>query len=1369
MRRSLGLSFFILLISFIFPFCTFASFAENILTGTLDASPRISGSNQMSAGDSQTLSVIGARAGETYTWALAAGGGYLSGVTGNFIVYTAPVANPNCAGNPTITLSVGSKVIQTMTIAVNGAGTGSGIVARIYGECKKFGEGRGDSPACGSLACGNTPGFNVWTQKSLAEYKCDGTLVARGAHCFGVSSGCCGSICQTCANALSNTACSSIADCAGPSGDLRTPDQMAAGCCPAALISGSSTFIESDTNSMGGGGSSCPQSPNIDAESAVNIRSGNLYFTQNTGILTLAYNSIDSYEGLLGKHWTHNYNQRILLPSSDNTTLTLKAEDGNVITFRLSGSVYYPEALSGDTSQIIKNPNNTYVRTTKTGITYKFDTIGRLVLISSPDVYKVTALAYYDNSIMITHPSGKQTILRTTDNKITSINDPGGRTYSLGYTNGLLTSITDPLGNIWRYNYDKSGKMLSKVDPEGRVISYAYDTTGKILTTTDPEGKTRSFNYYMKGTTFFTDKDGSNWTYNYDPLFTVKTAKKDSAGNITRYTYDAKRNLTSIIAPDGTTTMYNYDTNNNMTSITNGNGNITFYIYNTLNQLTNVIDALGNTTQYEYNNSQSYLSKITDAKNAVTQYQYADRGNLTAVIDPLNRRTTMTYDIFNNLHTVTDPKGGITTMDYDLADNIIRITDPSGACWTFRYNGLNQMTAATDPKGMTTTFTYNFRGDRLTATDANSNTINYAYNYRGQLTQITDALSHITQLSYGASSCGSGCGGAEKLTALTDALGHSTHYAYDLRGRLFKEKDNQNNYTSYHYDTRDNLSLIYRPNSKNILYGHDGADRLRTKTYLDNTTVSFNYDPVGNITTATNGNISYVFQYDENNRITSITDSQNRTIQYQYDDAGNRIAMIAPDGKTTTYKYDANNLLTRIITDQGWFDFTYYANNRRFTRTFPNRTVTTYSYDQNSNITDILTQKNGTTLDSVTYTLDNVGNRITKSLGNKTWTYSYDPVYRVRQVTNGSGTTETYTYDAVGNRLSAGGLSPNTEPTTTTAYNYDDENRLAGVTITQNGNIKELRFDYDPFGRRISKTIVRDQIGTDCASPNICPRTANYVYDNQNIIMEYDQTGTVTARYTHGPKIDDPLAMEKNGQTYYFHADGLGSITAISNAQGIVVQQYAYDTFGNTSVTMDGNIQQPYAFTGREFDKETGMYFYRARYYDPTVGRFVTKAPIGFAGGDVNLYGYVSNNPVNWGDSFGLEAGVTVSQPAGWGSSSFGHVSTDINGTTYSYGPNGMRILSTKDYFDKNNFRDGVDVRLKLTPQKEVNLQQCLSKSQGDYSSIGNNCGRPVQRCLKALGIDTNNQILPVSLGNELLNMPVADGVNSYPASKLMK
>jgi hypothetical protein len=159
----------------------------------------------------------------------------------------------------------------------------------------------------------------------------------------------------------------------------------------------------------------------------------------------------------------------------------------------------------------------------------------------------------------------------------------------------------------------------------------------------------------------------------------------------------------------------------------------------------------------------------------------------------------------------------------------------------------------------------------------------------------------------------------------------------------------------------------------------------------------------------------------------------------------------------------------------------------------------------------------------------------------ETWSYGYDSIYRLTQAapTGGIHQSESYTYDQVGNRLTKTNEIPPTD-NETTSYSYDDENRLTKVTITKNSKQKELTFTYDPFGRRITKTLTKDEIGTDCTAPNTCPRTTTYVYDNQNIIAEYDTNSDLITRYTHGPNIDEPLAVEiKSGTTYtpfFYHA-----------------------------------------------------------------------------------------------------------------------------------------------------------------------------------------------------------------------------------------
>ncbi len=177
-----------------------------------------------------------------------------------------------------------------------------------------------------------------------------------------------------------------------------------------------------------------------------------------------------------------------------------------------------------------------------------------------------------------------------------------------------------------------------------------------------------------------------------------------------------------------------------------------------------------------------------------------------------------------------------------------------------------------------------------------------------------------------------------------------------------------------------------------------------------------------------------------------------------------------------------------------------------------------------------------------------------------------------------------------------------------------------------------VNFQYDPFGRSIYKS---SPLGTTI-----------FVYDGLNVIEEVDATGTLIARYTQSIGIDEPLAMLRGNTTSYYQADGLGSVTSLSDSKGSLASTYRYDSFGNLTVST-GTLSNPFRYTGREFDVETGLYFYRARYYLPLIGRFISEDPIGLLGG-INMYVYVRNNPVNLIDPKGMQAG-TIALEWGWG------------------------------------------------------------------------------------------------------------------------
>jgi RHS repeat-associated protein len=248
--------------------------------------------------------------------------------------------------------------------------------------------------------------------------------------------------------------------------------------------------------------------------------------------------------------------------------------------------------------------------------------------------------------------------------------------------------------------------------------------------------------------------------------------------------------------------------------------------------------------------------------------------------------------------------------------------------------------------------------------------------------------------------------------------------------------------------------------------------------------------------------------------------------------------------------------------------------------------------------------------------------------------FAYDPVGN--RTTNsslynvGNQLTEdanfTYLYDANGNLIQKTFKTSGKD----IAYTYDAENRLIQVDEFAFGSSTPgamSTYRYDGLGRRIEK------IGNGI--------TRRYVYDGEDILLEYDGANVLQARYTHGPGIDEPIAMTRDSSTYFYHQDGLGTVTELTDSSGATAQSYAYDAYGNI-VQQTGTVENPYTYTGRELDSETGLYYYRARYYDPRTGRFLQKDPIGLAGGDTNLYGYVRNNPINLVDPMGKEAGTLV-------------------------------------------------------------------------------------------------------------------------------
>ncbi|MFO0700129.1 MAG: lipid II-degrading bacteriocin [Nitrospira sp.] len=310
-----------------------------------------------------------------------------------------------------------------------------------------------------------------------------------------------------------------------------------------------------------------------------------------------------------------------------------------------------------------------------------------------------------------------------------------------------------------------------------------------------------------------------------------------------------------------------------------------------------------------------------------------------------------------------------------------------------------------------------------------------------------------------------------------------------------------------------------------------------------------------------------------------------------------------------------------------------------------------FRYDPASQVTNILHQlgASGPTINQAAYTYNGVGNRESLTDRRGVQNFGYDNLDRLTSASHPLlGTAQSFAYDAVGNRTTVGNVTNVGNQLTADAthtYQYDDNGNLTRKTLLATGNYTQYTYDaenrlttvedfvagnptpaftstyrYDGLGRRIEK-VANGQ-------------TKRYIYDGEDILLEYDGSNTLQARYTHGAGIDEPIAVTKGGSTFLYHQDGLGSVTDLTDSAGTTAKSYSYDAYGNI-LESPGTLEQPYTYTGREFDSESGLYYYRARYYDPATGRFLQKDAAGFSGG-INFYAYVGANPTIFVDPFGL-------------------------------------------------------------------------------------------------------------------------------------
>jgi RHS repeat-associated protein len=990
--------------------------------------------------------------------------------------------------------------------------------------------------------------------------------------------------------------------------------------------------------------------------------------------------AVTFWGGGTGRDYRLDKDNRYFAPRDDYSNLSKNSDGGYLLTEK--EGITRTFTSSGQLTAITDRNGNTLKIMYENGkVARVFDPAGR------------TASFAYDLSgklSILTDPMGNNYLFTYTNGFLTSFTAPDGGTWQYLYgPGGLLTSKTDPNGYSSTYNYDANNRATTATDSRGRFRSVDYSASDignsdPNLKVPDPypvcysaminaEGNARDFgNFTPDGacrevTVPFMDKNGANWLNRFDYTSQTLTARIDPYGNSTSFTYDLHANMLSKTEPGIGTTWYGYDTTGNRTSIVDPMGNFTDYTYNAMGQDLTSSGPMG-TTNKSYDAKGNLLTG-TDVAGAMTTYNYDPWGNITRITNAKNQASVMTYTPEGFLAGSTDPAGVVRRFTYDTFGNLLTATGPEGLT-TYRYDRMGRLIGTTDPLGQVSSSTYDKQGNRISQTDANGNTTLYGYNYQGQVAEITDVLGGVTSYAYenggGCPSCGSG---VDTLAGLTDAKSQTTSYSYDLMSRLIKETDPLGKITTYVYDVAGNLKSKSSANGITVSYVYDPLRRLIKKAYSAGSMETYTYDSAGRLLAAENKDVSYGYAYDAAGRLIKATDSRGMVLEYEYDILGARTWMALQKGTTdehvTTYGYDSANRPLTIGSSSGTFTYGYDLQGRRSSLTYPNGVTANYGYDTMGRLTSLKQTAGTDTITFATYSgFDKVGNRLGKTVPTGTETYSYDPVYRLTLAQTPQG-TELFRYDAVGNRL-AGPWSKDTGYQYNAAnqmvkgrqfgYQYDDngnqisrilpkftdkswvqswdaENRLIRLEKSKGSTEnRTVTFTYDPQGRRIEKKL------TTLINGVIKSSRWFYYYDNDNIALEIyiNDTGiTEKSWYTHGVGVDEHLAVERAGQQYFYHTDGLGSVTAITNGAKNIVQSYIYESFGMLQPST--GFRNSYTYTGREWDKESGLYYYRARYYDALEGRFISRDPIGFEGG-INIYGYTSNNSINYKDPSGLDS-----------------------------------------------------------------------------------------------------------------------------------
>ncbi len=811
------------------------------------------------------------------------------------------------------------------------------------------------------------------------------------------------------------------------------------------------------------------------------------------------------------------------------------------------------------------------------------------------------------------------------------------------------------------YEYDVSGNIIKQIDGNGNEVLYqGYNAIGQYQTMIDGRGKI--------------------WRYTYDN-HGKKLTETSPLGFVTRFEYDDIHRLTKVTDAEGRTTSHKYDSRNNLTKTIDNLGGVRSMSYRMDGLILADTDESNQVTRYRYDRA-TRLIEVTDGVGQETTMVYARgdelAGTLIESVTTPNNKIAYQYDSRNRaiVQSVQSALG--------KDDGLISSTRT-------QYSKRSERQAVTDANGNITQYIYNVHGELQSSTNAENENVSYDYDNRGNLVRVTDGLGQSTYYNFDKNN--NKISETRPAQTVGSIIERQT-YSYDAGDNLIRIIDYNGNVAIYSIDDDGRVDQQSNTSASQAVKDGSQADRVVTytydktdlpKSYADQfSSASYQYDGLGRLTEQ---NTQFVAQ------IGSTATNIGKTLQTTYHANSQVKAKTDAEGNLRSYLYDGAGKLTQLsIENVGSIIVNDYEGNLPKTITYPGGTNRNYEYDGLARLKRILVNDNANNLKmNYGYQFDSVGNITQKSqqLGStptKDFTYSYDNVYRLTQANqpNAFG-DQRYSFDENSNRLSRtvtigseetsyeygyntqqeltsiqktlgsliinntleydnnGTLTKNTDSSIAPnsaenlSFNYNSFGRVQSIKKGETTSLELGSYQYDPQGRRISKTVNGE--------------TIYFLYDDtgEGLIAEYNETGELIRGYVYqanGMFTTDPVALKTpkatvGGETStateyeysFYQNDHLGTPQMLVQTSGETVWQAEYDVFGNINETVT-LIEQPLRFAGQYHDRETDLYYNWNRFYSPELGRYVTSDPIGLGGG-LNTFGYVYGNPVKFFDPTG--------------------------------------------------------------------------------------------------------------------------------------